>query len=226
MSGQNVFAFVGADRAPSPAEIARAVRGFRKRLGLKQSMLAERTGVSEQMIGRVERGERITDETLKKLAEAFFADEHAFVGLCYVPSQDKAYRNALNYLHEHSVVDVHRISSPGDIRALLDTQGWIVDGSDVTGGARELVAILQESLIDWSNVDSEMPATEQLDACGDLFRQVRRIERAACIGKYGVCEVVVAKVPSRLGILKFWPRDDPRSRLSQIMLSKQQVRLW
>jgi len=109
MSGQNVFAFVGADRAPSPAQIARAVRGFRKRLSLKQSMLAERTGVSEQTIERVERGERITDETLKKLAKAFFAEEHAFVGLCYVPSQGKAYRNALNYLHEHSVVDVHRI---------------------------------------------------------------------------------------------------------------------
>jgi len=124
------------------------------------------------------------------------------------------------------VISGRALSSPGDIKALLGTQGWIVDGSDVTGGARELVATLQESLIDWSNGYSRMPAAEKLTAYDDLFRQVRRIERTACVGKYGVCDVVVAKVPGQLGILKFWPRDDPRSRLSQIMLSKQQVRLW
>jgi transcriptional regulator with XRE-family HTH domain len=189
-------------------------------------VLAERAGVAEQMIQRIERGERITDETLKQVAKALFTEEHAFVGLCYIPSEEKAFKNALKYLPEHSVVDVHRISSPGDIEALLDTQGWIVDGSDVVGGARELVAILQESLMDWSDGYRAMPEAEQHDTRDNLFRQVNRIEHAASAGKYGVLDVLVAKVPGRLGILKFWPRGDPRARLSQILLSKQQVRLW
>ena len=226
MSGQNVIAIGGEERALSPAEIARTVRGFRKRLNLKQSALAERAGVTERTIQRLERGERITDDTSKQIAKALFAEEHAFVGLCYIASQGNAFKNALKYLADHSVSDVHRIVSLDDIKVLLDTQGWIVDGSDVTGEARELVAILQENLVGWCDSYSEMPATEQLDACDEIFRQVKRIERAACVGKYGVCEIVVTKVPGRLGILKFWPRDDPRAKLSQVMLSKQEVRLW
>jgi transcriptional regulator with XRE-family HTH domain len=226
MSGQNVVAIGSAYRALSPAEIARAVHGFRKRLNLNQTALAKRAGVTEQTIQRIERAERIDDETLKHLAKALFAEEHVFVGLCYIPSQEKAFEDALGFLDEHSVVDVHRIISPEDIKAFLDAQGWIVDGSDVSGEARKLVAVLQETLVDWGDVYSELPATEQLDACYDFFHQVQRIERTACVAKYGAYHLVVANNPGRLGILKFWARGDPRARLSQIMLSKQEIRLW
>ena len=226
MSGQNVVGIGGEYRALSPAQVAGVVRGFRARLNLRQSALAERAGVTERTIQRVERGERITDDTLKQIAKALFTEEHAFVGVCYIPSQEKAFKNALKFLDDHHAVDVHRLHSPEDIKALLDAQGWVVDGSDVSGEARALVAILQETLVGWGDVYSEMPATEQIDACDDIFRQAKRVERATCVGKYGVCDVVAEKVPGRLGILKFWPRDDPRASLSQIMLSKQQVRLW
>ena len=58
-------------------------------------------------------------------------------------------------------MDVHRLHSPEDIRALLDAQGWIVDGSDVSGEARELVAILQDTLVGRDHVNSGISATEQ-----------------------------------------------------------------
>ena len=225
MSDQNVVAIGGEYRALSPAEIGGAVRGFRERLNLKQLVLAERAGVTERTIQRVERGEPIKDETLKQIAKALFLEEHAFVGLCYIPSRAKAFENALKFLDDHHVVDVHRLHSPEDINALLEAQRWIVDGRDVSREAREFVAILQETLVGRERVNSEISGAERADSCGDLFRHVKRIERAACVGKYGVSEVVVAKVPGQLGILKFWPRDDPRALLSQVMLSKQKIRL-
>ncbi len=46
------------------------VKAWRKHLGLKQTVLAKRVGISQPALSQRERGENLRNETLEKLAQA------------------------------------------------------------------------------------------------------------------------------------------------------------
>jgi transcriptional regulator with XRE-family HTH domain len=80
---------VAANKAHSAvcAQIVRLLRDERKRQGLSKYAVAERSGLSEQMIGYVEKGMRRPSlETVVRLAAGLNADLAGIVR--------KAYRNA------------------------------------------------------------------------------------------------------------------------------------
>ena len=60
----------GTYKRPEPGQIAYMVKELRTYFGGKQYALAFDAGVSERTIERVEAGERVSDDTLKKIAKA------------------------------------------------------------------------------------------------------------------------------------------------------------
>lgn len=50
--------------------IGRNIRRMREMMGIKQDVVADKTGLSQQKISKIEQSENVDDETLEKMAEA------------------------------------------------------------------------------------------------------------------------------------------------------------
>ena len=61
-------------RCLTPLEIGTAVTMFRKMAGMKQLTLALEAGVTERTVQRIENGEKVNEESLRKIAKAFRMD--------------------------------------------------------------------------------------------------------------------------------------------------------
>jgi len=67
-------------RCLTPQEIGNAVTMFRKMAGMKQLTLALEAGVTERTVQRIENGDKVNEESLRKIAKAFRMDENSFIG--------------------------------------------------------------------------------------------------------------------------------------------------
>ena len=76
-------------RRPDPISIAFCVAWSREMKQLSIQALASMSGVSPSSIERIERGERVSDDTLQKVAVAVNQDEDAFTGERIPLSQDE-----------------------------------------------------------------------------------------------------------------------------------------
>src|ERR1700730_17208543 len=65
-------------------EIAHAVTRFREATDVKQLTLAIEAGVDERTIQRIENGEKVNEDTLRKIAKAMRLHDNAFIGPRYV----------------------------------------------------------------------------------------------------------------------------------------------
>jgi transcriptional regulator with XRE-family HTH domain len=102
----------GVYRCLTPKEIGDAVARFRKANGMKQITLAYEAGrIQERTIQRLERGEQVSEETLRKVAEALRLDENAFIGPRYVPTQEEAFQNAERFLSEVRIIDAKELTT-------------------------------------------------------------------------------------------------------------------
>ena len=79
----------GEYRRFTPQEIGTAVVMFRKMMDWKQLTLASEAGVNERTVQRIECGEKVEDESLRKIAKALRLAEDAFVGPCYIPTEEE-----------------------------------------------------------------------------------------------------------------------------------------
>jgi DNA-binding XRE family transcriptional regulator len=62
-------------RCLTPQEIGTAVVMFRRMAGMKQFTLAHEAGVTERTVQRIENGDKVNDESLRRIAKAFRMEE-------------------------------------------------------------------------------------------------------------------------------------------------------
>src|SRR6267143_5620508 len=86
-------------------EIGHAVITFRKMLGMKQLTLALDAGVDERTVQRIERGEKVNEDTLRKVAKVLRMKEDAFLGPRYVSTPEEATADVEKMLSEVLVID-------------------------------------------------------------------------------------------------------------------------
>ena len=171
----------GEYRCLTAAEIGGHVAFVRKEvLGWKQLALAVEAGVTERTVQRVERGERVSDETLQKIALGLRLPENAFVGPRYVPTVQEAAEKAAKALTEvfqaRKLVDVQPVTQANDVDQILGAQVWLIDDDAVTEPACELAASLKEVVRDWGDLYSGLSPLERRKACLGVLETIQEIE--------------------------------------------------
>ncbi|HEY9046944.1 MAG TPA: helix-turn-helix transcriptional regulator [Ohtaekwangia sp.] len=62
---------------PQPRHLGRKIGRIRELLGVKQEVLAEKLGISQQAISKIEQSEHVEDATLEKIAKALGVSSEA-----------------------------------------------------------------------------------------------------------------------------------------------------
>lgn len=166
----------GEHRCLKPEEIGRTVVMFRKALDWKQLILAMEAGVNERTVQRIERGKKVDDDTLRKIAKALRLPENGFVGPRYVPSENELQAQVENTLKETTVIEAHNFGTIKDCDAVLCAHGFIVDDRAAGDELAEDVATFKDLTRDWMNLYGDLSASEQVEACKSVLATVRRIE--------------------------------------------------
>lgn len=170
-----------------PEEIGKFVANFRKRAGWKQLTLAFESGIHERTVQRIEHGERVDNESLRKVAKALRLEENAFIGLRYVPTKDEAVAETIEFFSEMTVIEVHSFTTLKDCEAVLRVHGSLVDDLMVSERLADRVAAFKDLVTDWGNLFDDLPSEgARLDACRSVLAEVKGIEGAGYRIRYGV----------------------------------------
>lgn len=174
-------------RCLTPQEIGGAVAMLRKQAGMKQITLALEAGVTERTVQRIENGDKVNDDSLRRVAKAFRMDQESFIGPRVVLSKEEAWKEAAKALERLKLIDAHRFATLKDAEAVLGTHGMVVDDHFVTDDAATEAAEFKDLLQDWSDIYSALLSnTEKLDACRSLLSGAQRLEAKGYVIRYGV----------------------------------------
>jgi transcriptional regulator with XRE-family HTH domain len=99
---------------PTSRHLGRKVSRIRELLGVKQETLAEKLGISQQAISKLEQSEQIEDATLERIAVALgvkseaiksFSDESLIFHIEHMHDQSSAYNQNYNFQCTFNPVD-------------------------------------------------------------------------------------------------------------------------
>ena len=174
-------------RCLTPQEIGDAVVMFRKMAGMKQLTLALEAGVTERTVQRIEKGEKVNEDSLRAIARAFRMDENSFIGPRHVLSNEEAFEEVMKTLEQRKLIDAHRFATLKDAEAVLGTHGMLIDDHFVTDEAATDAAEFKDLLSDWNDLYSQMySAGEKLAACRSLLSAAQKLETKGYVIRYGV----------------------------------------
>ena len=196
----------GEYRCLTPQEIGSTVVMFRKMMDWKQLTLALEADVHERTVQRIERGEKVDDDTLRKIAKALRLEGEGFLGPRYIPTSEELQAEFEKTQKKLMLIEAHSLSAIKDCEAILRGDGNIVDASVVPEGMADQVATLRDQLQDWGDVWSDLTNVEKLDACRSLFAEVQKIEQQGFKIRYGVYET---DDHFRVSVLMFGASTDP-----------------
>ena len=152
-----------ARRRPSPDSIAICVAWSRALKQLSIQALASMAGVSASSIERIERGERVSDKTLRKVAVAVNQEEDAFTAERIPLSQDETERafEAWAATYEGmTMVPVSHFTKQRQVRELSRCDGALFYSALLRDEAQSPV----EDLRDWIDLAGYIRATQENDA--------------------------------------------------------------
>jgi transcriptional regulator with XRE-family HTH domain len=159
----------GEYRCLTPQEIGANVAMFRKMQDWKQLTLAIEAGVHERTVQRVERGEKVDDESLRKIAKALRLRDPGFVGPRYIQSEEARKAAFEQTLKEIMVIEAQDFMSARDADAFLrGNHGYFLNDNALPEGMADQVAVLRDTLTDWGDIYSELSHTERLSACRSI----------------------------------------------------------
>jgi transcriptional regulator with XRE-family HTH domain len=110
-------------RSLTPHEIGNAVAMFRNMAGIKQLTLAMEARVTERTVQRIENGEKVSEESLRRIAKALPMDETSFIGPRRILGHGEAWEKTKKQLEELKLIDAHRFATLKDAEAVLGTHG-------------------------------------------------------------------------------------------------------
>jgi transcriptional regulator with XRE-family HTH domain len=174
-------------RCLTPQEIGRAVTMFRHAAGMKQITLAMEAGVTERTVQRIERGEKVNEDSLRAIARAFRMDENSFFGPRQVLSDEDAIAQTLKQLEGLIVIEAHRFATLKDAEAVLGTHGMVLQDQAISDDAAEELAEFRDLLRDWNDLYSSLCSnTEKLQASRSVLDGAKKLEARGYVIRYGV----------------------------------------
>ena len=220
-------------RRPDPNSIAFCVAWSRQMKQLSIQAMASMAGVSPSSIERIERGERVGDDTLQKVAVAVNQDQHAFTAERIPLSQDEVDQALQAWAAPYegmTMVPVEHFKKQRQVRDLSRCDGALIYSSLLREDAQALV----EDLREWidlagfirTNQEHEAFANKQLftrwrEFNRNVLAAVREVERVghatALTGCYHAEGLYVDPVnaasltmPIKVGLVAFFPKEtDP-----------------
>ena len=203
--------------------------------------------VSPSSIERIERGERVSDDTLRKVAVAVNQDEDAFTAERIPLSQDETKRALEAWAAPYegmTMVQVSHFTKQRQVRELSRCDGALLYSALLRDEARSLV----EGLREWIDLAGFIRATHEHDAfiTNEPFtrmrefnrevlaavREVERVGRATALtGCYDAEWVMPDPVnaasdtmPVKVGLVAFFPREtDPCAIKRRILWAPEQI---
>ena len=227
--------------------IAFCVAWSREVKQLSVQALANMAGVSPSSIERIERGERVSDDTLRKVAVAVNQDEDAFTAERIPLSQDEVEQALEAWVAPFegmTMVPVSHFTRQRQVRELSRCEGALVHSSHLREDAQSLV----EGLWEWIDLAGYLRAAQEHDAFfasepfnrmrefnRDVLAAVREVERVgratALTGCYDAEGLYVDPVnaasrtmPIKVGVVAFFPKEtDPCAIKRRFLWAPQQI---
>jgi transcriptional regulator with XRE-family HTH domain len=176
-------------RCLTPQEIGKAVAMFRKMAGVKQLTLALEAGVTERTVQRIENGEKVNEDSLRRIAKAFRMEENSFLGPRKILGHEEAWEQTKKQLEDLKLIDAHRFATLKDAETVLGMHGMVIDDHFVTDEAAGDAASFKDLLRDWNDVYSVMYSQEEkLNACRSLLSAAKKLEARGYVIRYGIYE--------------------------------------
>lgn len=174
-------------RCLTPQEIGKTITMFRKMIGLKQINVAYDAGLDERTVQRIENGNKVSEETLRKVAKALrMNDENYFIHPHHVLSEEEAREQAQKWMDAVIRIDAHRLATLKDCEVVLETAGKIVDDLRVADAAASQAASFKDSLEECKYTYSDpLSYEEKLSACRSLLREAKKLETCGYVLRYG-----------------------------------------
>jgi len=123
----------GAYRRQTPKEIGEEVAALRKLAGKKQYTLANEAGLQERTVQHVEHGEKVSVDTLHKIAKAFRFPEDHYIKTYYFPTAAELEAAAERMTSKTALIEAASFSGLKDCEAVLaETDGYIFNDRHVT----------------------------------------------------------------------------------------------
>jgi transcriptional regulator with XRE-family HTH domain len=136
--------------APPPESIGLFILWGRRLRNWKQSTLANFAEVSVSTIERVERGEKVSDESLERIAQALGYERGCFATPRRLRSPEEAISHLCETWGHLEAVNVRPLRTQAQIRKLVDTHAYLVYRPDVDDSFDPEI----ESLVEWIDVAS------------------------------------------------------------------------
>lgn len=201
----------GEYRSLTPQEIAYAVQMFRKMMDWKQLTLAIEAGVNERTVQRIERGEKVGDETLHRIGKALRLQEPGFGGARYIPSEEELQAQVAKTMSELKVTEAHELTAVKDVDAVLSAHGYVWHENALPASLDDEIAALKDAVTDWGDCYEDISNVERLNACRSLLADVQKIETRGFKAYYGLYET---DDRFRVAVLVFRPREE--AKLTQL----------
>ena len=234
-------------RRPDRSSIAFCVAWSREMKQLSIQALAGMAGVSPSSIERIERGECVSADTLRKVAVAVNQDEDAFTAERIPLSHDEVEQALEAWAAPYegmTMVPVGHFTKQRQVRDLSRCDGALIHSSHLREGAQTLV----EGLREWIDLAGFIRATQEHEAFTnkepftrmrefnrDVLAAVREIERVGhataltgCYDAEGLylnpVNAASSTMPIKVGLVAFFPKEtDPCAIKRQFLWASQQV---
>ena len=173
----------GTYRSMTPGEIGAAVQQLREEMGWSQQMLAQRAGLHEHTVERVESCARVDEDCLRKIAQALGIPSNLFVRpMVYVASDDErcaAFERAWQNLVPE---EPGRVSGLADCDAILTVRAYVFDPQDITPELEPYVLAVMMSVHKRTRDYLRRSEAEKREDCQSLLRAVWQFEvKGGCI---------------------------------------------
>jgi transcriptional regulator with XRE-family HTH domain len=214
---QKVEGITGEYRELTAKEIGDFVRLCRGIRGFKRLSLAQKAGISEKSLERLESGVRVSKEVYQKVAVALGQREDAFIGARYIRTLEEATLAVADTLEawndKHVEIEACSFSDERDMRRVLDCWGALLfDDSQLKTDALDAAASFKQNLTDWKDIFGDIDEPGRLNAQRALLEEVRTIEGLGYVARFGTYDAEFAtgaqwtKMP--IAVITFFQRTD------------------
>ena len=170
----------------TPEEIADVVKEIRTHHGWKQLALAHEAGVNVKTIERIEAGERVSDETLQKVAKALKLQGDAFTQAHYYPSHEDLAEMVRKAKEDYTHTPLRDLSNATELDNIFSAHAHLVDDSAVDDSLADRVAWVKDYVQDAGNIYSDAQHSDRLAFCRELLETLRDIETHGYTARWGL----------------------------------------
>jgi transcriptional regulator with XRE-family HTH domain len=205
----------GEIAVPAPETVGFVIRWERALRGWKQSTLADFGQVSVSTIERTERGEKISDDSLERIGQAFGYGPGRFTAPRRVKTQEEAYATLVTSWAHLEPVDVRPLRTQMQVRMLARCHAYLFHRPGVGEAYDDDIAILGEWLdlasyiINWP--PGNMAEGRRRKLYRDILDYVQQLERRAVTVLCGTMAAPQSDVPDwRVAVVTITPKlSDP-----------------